>query len=600
MKIEEWANLLWAHIEGTYHPGVPLYLCADELLLSTLANSFDPTLNYDPKTAEIDFIEACNSKIWHVGNQFHLEREIFEQETNGRSLVICYAVQQVLAAEKMIDDDMGSSDSFYVRYWQILDPEANAEHRSPILYIHFHNIWKIIKNEILALPNATPSLISFEEGKGSKDKFRALPISQALLNHEALTHIVGQIPNIESLSDASLIHRIRRISNTLKKQARKKVYLDAIEQPILQQVRAYEKKYTVNPYVKATKTIRDPDSTLRAENYFAYIDDDGWDEVIRLGFREPDNVEKQNTNLERSLNEYLDKNTALAFAGAEYSDYLGETLQQAQASKNIELLVYRKRDEAKIPPLLGSNWKEICKPAANNLSDEFFVQLFPGADLEVWFDQETDIESSQNIRHRPYLAGGIMIDQRKNFYLVGYPPLQLECSERKVDSNKIIKVNGVTVRCSDFFNRLSAERNPKDYLIEIDNFDLRFSLVAHREDENQFNIGYKVVKGYLANTGSLVEEFEPHIRHLTQYNFVLSDMLLCQKILDSDLSRHFRISHKRWRKCSNSSSRLVGSLVDDNLEPSPQKAFYLHQIITQRKIPPTIFSMLRKFGVDRN
>ncbi len=595
MNLQEWANLLWQFVNDSYVVTKPIYLCIDPLALQTLANGYYPEGKYTPEMAKVDFLAACSARVRCGNERAVLDESVFLPSDNGRSLVICFAVQQILAAEMMIHDDRGSSDAYYPRYRQILGIAVDDVGRCPIEYPQFQKIWSTLRCELLSLPNATPSLITFAEGKGRKNKFRAFPISQALLNLESLSIIVGKIPNLEFLSNEILIHEIRRISYTFPKQSQIKVYIDAIVPSLIEQVRVYESTYSSenSPHTSKSKVSIVADS----DNFFVYIVEEGWDDVYQLGYRLKDNAVVVDIQIDVKLKDYFGANNVLAFRDATASDFGGCDWKDVRNTGDLSLIVYQEDNKSPLTNDLGIDWEELFEPVKANLPSGYCMQVFSGS--EQWdrnLGVGNGISQPASTAGQIILVGGLLVDKRSNIYLADIPPTGLKYGGKDVSPSTAIRVNGDNQSVANFFDRISTSGVLKDFLVEFGGSKLKFGLVRHRNMQEPARIGHEIVDGYATASADTVDNQRQCIEHLALKNISVTDVCVYQAVSSSDLVKHLSIERSRWIACLPTITDFLVSMTDNILKNHPLHEHFLRQLRNSRKIPPTLYLLLRRSG----
>ncbi len=436
----------------------------------------------------------------------------------------------------------------------------------------------------------------FEKGKGRKNKFRALPISQALLNLESLSIIVGKIPNLEFLSNEMLIHEIRRISYTFPKQLRRKVYIEAIVPSLIEQVRVHESTYSSKNSTHTSKSkigaVADP------ENFFVYIVEEGWDDVYQLGYRLKDKADIVGIQIDVKLRDYFGANNVLAFKDAITSDFGGCDWKDVRDGGGLSLIVYQEDHQSPLTNDLGIGWKELFEPVKANLPSGYCMQVYSG--VEQWdrnFGVENGIAQPHSTAGQMILVGGLLVDKRSNVYLADIPPTGLKYEGKDVSPSTVIRVNGDNQSVANFLDAISTSRVLDDFLVELGGSELRFGLVRHRNLQEPTRIGYEIVDGYTTAVADAVDDQRQCIEHLALKNISITDACLYQALSSSDLVKHLSIEQSRWIACAPAVADFVVSMTDNIPKNHPLREHFIRQLRNSRKIPPTLYLFLKRSGM---
>lgn len=576
MKIETWAAGLWGYVDEHFEVGRPLYLSVDGLELQKIARQLRVDFE-NPSAAEADFLLSCLTRISVSSGRAEIDQSVFDPSENGRSLAICFAAQQILAAERMIGNAEASSDAYYARYRQVLglNPVSIG---SPLAYHQFQQIWDVLRGEILSLPGARASTITFQNGRG-KNKYRALPMSQALLDQETLSEIHDRVSDIQNRSDDNLLHRIRRISGHLSKRSREKVYVEAIRVGLLTQVRSFIPEEVDR---LARGTSGEKEARVEAKAFYVYIEDDGWDDVYRLGLRSLGDQPEENIDLDRALRSYFQQHTLLAFEEGSVSDFEGmagsnaalydaglvvvpETLPKSQADQLAEY--FNEPESSAVPIGYRMLLRDKSVSRAADVSSEKFVE-------------EGD---------RLSLVGGIVVDRLRQTYLTGFPPSQVKVGEATLDQTEEIMVNGEVVTVGRFLRRLGETIGTEDFRISFENQTLYLGLAPSRDGDCK-DFGYPIREGFCSTRSE--EVGEGAVRYFQLSEAITFSAALERRFNRGELLKHLSVSSDSWIPVDNEVAEIIASIVERGVIYSRHNEFLLSEMLRRCEFPVALVKAL--------
>ena len=577
MNIEKWAFGLWRFVDEHLVVGRPFFLCVDGTELQRIARQSQVDFE-SPSAAEADFLQNCLTRVHVSSGRAQLDRSVFEPLENGRSLAICFAVQQILAAERMTGNDEASSDAYYARYRQVLglDPSGIG---SPLPYRQFQEVWNTLRREMLSLPGAGLSSITFHNGRG-KNKYRALPMSQALLDQEALRVIHDRVSDIQNRLDDDLLHRIRRVSGNLSKRSREKVYVDAIRASLLSQVRSFVPEEFARP---ARGTSRDESSGVEPGAYFVYIEDDGWDDVYRLGIRAIKDPLDQATDLSVALRSYFQQHTVLAFVEGSVSDFEGISVGDGVLA-DAELIVVPDPISKVQAVELTQYFKE---PKASAVPDGYRMLL-----------RDHSVSSTADVPSVPFveegvrlsLVGGIMVDRLRRTYLAGFTPTAVKLGEEQVASSETITVNGESTTVGEFLQLLCQPVDARDFHVVIDGHAAYLGIASARDTSGE-EFGYPIHGGFCNATAE--KAGKDAAQYLQVSDEVVFTAALARRMRKGELLKHLSLPSDSWLPAGAQPIDVIIRLLRRELVGSRRHCEYLVSEISRlQELPVTLVKVL--------
>lgn len=576
VNIEKWAAVLWKYVDEHLVVSCPFFLCLDGLELQRIARRLQ--VDFDSASAaEADFLLSCLTRVRAFSGRAQLDQSVFERLANGRSLAICFAVQQILAAERMIGDDDASSDAYYARYRQILglDPTGIG---SPLAYDQFQQIWDTLESEMLSLPDAGSHTITFQNGRG-KNKYRALPMSQALLDREALRVIHDNVSNIENRSDDDLLHQIRRVSGYLSKRSREKVYVNDIRVGLLSQVRSF-----VPNVVQPTHYIApEKGSFVAAGEFFVYIEDDGWDDVYRLGVRSAGGKSKEDVDLTSTLRSYFQQHTVLPFIEGSVSDFEGVS-GSTDVLSDAELIVVPESLSILRAVQLAQYFKE---PEFSVVPNGYRMLL---RDFSVpWVTDVSPTESVEAPRSLS-LVGGIVVDRLRQIYLAGFTPTAVRIGKDQLANSELITVNGQVMTIGQFLQVLNKAANIRDFRISVDTHAACLGVASVRDCCGD-GIGYQIRGGFCNATTEITGE-----ANCTQYLQVSDQVAVAaafaRRMSKGELIKHLSIPSDSWVPVRAEIVDMIIGVISRELVGSQHCDLLVTEISRRMELPVTLIKVI--------
>ena len=582
MNIKRWAVGLWGFVQDNLIEGRPFFLCIDDLALQRIGREMSVEFG-DASAAEEDFLLACLTKMEVTHDRVRIDPLAFERGSNDRSLSICFAAQQVLAAERMIDDADGSRDAYYARYRQVLGLNPHGI-GSPLPYWHFSMIWSTYRSELLSVAAASESSITFRPGTG-KNKYRALPMSQALLDLESLRTIHERIKNLGRLSDEDLIHRVRRISRLLSKRCADKVYLEVIRSALLDQIRSFVLEST-SPAASGEKK---PRARIDPAIFFIYIEDDGWEDVYRLGVRSTDVNQDSTADLAKALTTHFGRRNLLGFREGTTSDFEG-LAEIPDDLNDLALIVVPISASHELEP----DWFQHFEEVACCAIPEGYRMLLRRQSISSQLTKTQEKESEIGLQ----FFGGIVVDRSRKAYLAGLPPTSIYLAGELLGESDMLTVNGDSVSVGEFIERLRDCRGAVDFHVVSGEYQSYLGIVTTR-DREPLDVGFPIREGYCSATAmELGGDYA--IRYLGLSSEIARRAGIDRRTKRGDLIKHLSLPSDQWVPAEAQTVDAVLAVVE---RERPSSSFHERQIAEIRKnrsIPVTLLklyqSVLRETG----
>lgn len=571
MNIQQWTNCLWEFVQNTLAPNQPFYLCIDNVALLEIAMAEGHTFG-SATHAEESFLSVCNECLLSTSAGVVLDLKIFETQSNGFSFAICFAVQQVLAVERMINDDLGSRDSYYVRYRQTLGLEPRGA-ASPLPYWQLSAIWNMLRKELLSLPNAGDRTITFSQGTG-KNKYRALPMSQALLDQESLRIVNEHITDKQEKADVNLIHSVRQISSLFPKRARDKVYVDSLVPALLNQIRASSPAaFVPKPNQRAAEIAN---YSINASAFFVYIDDDGWDYLYRLGLRDGWKSPDEGYDLDKHLEAYFAQHEILPFGPGAVSDFDG--LPDTEMSLRESMLLVLKEPVANKAHV----WTRYFKDLQSYVAPKGYKMLIRDESVKLDQDQRPVSPMSQVIM----FEGGLVVDRLRNTYICGFPPDAILLNGDRVSNSMQITVNGEATTVSGFLKRLRKTTEAVDCRVTLECSEIYIRLIKTRNIDT-VELGYPI-RGAYCSPITYETSDQGAVRYLGVPKTIDSINRPRKCLTRAELIKHLTVSDIRWVLAESDPIEEVISAVRLTFGSSAISRVLVNKILRRNSLPVTL------------
>jgi len=486
----------------------------------------------------------------------------------------------------MTNDEQMSADSYYPRYRYLLGFKDQNIHQCPISYQQFRLIWGTLSKEILRLPKASPRVISFEQGSGPKDRFRNYPLSQALLSLNDLDRAANVLSDHELLSDTQIVFRLQSKSYLLSARGRSKVWNDPLQKPIVSQVRDHLAQ-DYRPPVQKTRQIRSSELPSLSSLY-VIVEDDGWEDFYCVQSSADDQ------ELGVIMGDFVSRDGAVIFRENDRSLFVGTTHSEPLVSGESIIIVARQRFEDRLTDELASAFgPDSVMPlleVKSNLSTGFsalYCRSIPG-----FLDGQRFLDFSESlpVAEAALLPiGGLIVNRQNSTFLVDYPPTGLLFDGTELPASAEILVNGLRRTLGEFLASLKSITADSAYRVGFGGKQVQFSLRSSREFQFEGVFGTPLSRGYFdAQSSGELRSTQKRLCFLGFENTTMIEELLCQRILISDIEKHFAIPLSHWVPMSSNNLEIVSSLLDKYLKDHPLEEIYCDHIAMTRTGPPTL------------
>lgn len=496
ITLEQWSDLLWTFVDEHFSKGRKFYFSIDDQRLCELGKQVDSKLA-TPDSCIESLAEAC-APLFLGPEKFEVKNLAYQKRDVGYSASICLIAQQILAAERMISDEKGGSNKYYLRYRQTSALESQVGDESiPIMYESFERLWKTFRQELKSYKGATNQELTF--GLGVPDwpvsglnKYRWYPMSQSLLDAQSLNIIHSNINKIKQKSDVQLMRQIRPLRNKLTARSRsklEKVYRSGYDK------RAIENNVFTKDFVNQIKSyvpvpisskrrvpIRDASQEkITVDQFRMYEEDvDDWDDLngssLVVYFRKAEDSQFSENQAAMAFNAYIasEKSSRGIFFYLRGGRYQSMRMDEAQGvSEYITHLLIKSSEKQALDLALR---QQGVAPLRRETAEVPPGLTLVSCDGELWdfFKGDSSVEVNE-LEFR----GGILINKVTNNYVSGFPPKDLYFENEKVASNEKIKVNGANRGVGEFLDRLQQERD-RDFEIRYRDKSIRLAIETER------------------------------------------------------------------------------------------------------------------------
>lgn len=531
-SLEFWRDGLWTWVEETHRPGQPIYLCFDALLLERLL--VDAGVEVDsPESALRKFHEDCAEIFIRHKRKVTLRPLCFVgRGEQNRTLSVVVAAQQIIAAEMMVSDEIYSADSYYARYRECLGVDPNVG-QLPFDYRDFKRVWGTLQSEILSLPGATRKAITFFEGRGSKNKFRNYPISQALLDEESLRRILASREGLEKLDNEQLVFWLKTHSFGLSNRAKQKLKVAALQNAICDQVRTYATGSAPTPPSESKNTNKQEQHLLLPTDVVLERYESGFDTGLRLRLKEDVSDSLRDLAFQRLLAE----EKVLSLIPSLMSGWVG-------AEVSNERLIHEAADFALVPATLDAAELKGAKPM-DCIGLPTSMRLFDVTQCEN--PAREQLQPFQNLR-RVRFSGGLCLDQLRTKYLTGYPPTRVWVDEAEVQRGELVLLDGEKVTLKSAIGLMAEATDKTAFDLEVRGKQRVLQFWAVR-DINPIRYGYKIDNGTLNVQPTKVLGVGDYFEHFG-FNDVRNRVDHRLLLAKSDLISMTRIPPRHWSKAT--------------------------------------------------
>ena len=585
MHIKNWNILLWKYIENSYvGGGKPLYLAIDSYHLQKLFNE-EYGYNESIRNCENSFLSACNAYVKIKNAKAEISTKVFQIWGYQRSLSLCYAVQQIIAVERMLSDENFTAKSYFPRYREVIGLNDGGN-QIPISYDQFNLIWETLRSEILNLPGASHDTITFHHGSGINLN-RALPISQALLSQESLHIIIEQFGQIDFYDDHSLIVRLRNKSYAFPKEVQNKIRNDYIKKALIKQIRSFAERS------KSTRKILTKKATQKhsvtANQFEIYLDNEGWDDTYVLAMRDL----AMSGDMEKHLDTFIDENRYLFFSEGIAGEFIGTELPLKISDDESIYVVARNNDKETLIDLLETTHSEYGKASyqipPSRIPDGYIIIIYSpsipkdnsliiGKTGTPLFNEAPNMEIS--------FQGGVCVNKHKREFITGYPPKKIFFENEVIDENEILLINQIPRTVKEFLGNLKKCDNDNVFSIEYRNAQTLLRLVIKRQIDKPL-IGFEIINDKLSHyTTSLSSDDAKAYSHWYYINYEIKPSLKSPKKFQIN-KKHYYCDVKYWIPINKKQIEWILEGLMDLVEPNVRTI-----IKNEQKIPPFLYKML--------
>lgn len=482
--------MLWQIVsESLYIPGTKLRLSFDEQLLKDelaikgyMRESLSPSSALNSAIARHICLLPANTLGLRGNATKKCKRNnwgwVFRPDGSGKSLVLVFAVQQILAAEKM------QGPSFYSAYWSMFGHQPEEPRINPFGdggKNSFQRLWNVLQEELRNLLGVREHEITFSTGKGS-NKYRNLPVSQALLNEHDLQLIKEQhLPQKVLNDDNDLYFRIRKLN--LSKHGKRKVYTSSLKPSLLEQVRDYIENGPDQLELEARKATV---ATFKlVSEVMLHEESDFFDDSTFYPY-----LENVHQDVEEVLDKYFVSAACLRF---EMSDHGIESCHPGspiQKGKRIFLLVAREHSQELFSSQSDEDWlKELLRNsftvAKTALSNKYVLfQSWPvPAELEGLVFSPSGNRHFEKLpipRSKLEFEGGVCVNLSSRAYLIGHGPKALFMGNQRVERDTKCELDGDPMPLRGALRFLSLSLMPCRHRISILGAKIFIELVEKR------------------------------------------------------------------------------------------------------------------------
>lgn len=564
MNLKQWCDVLWQYIRDHHHSGQPIYLAFDKFTLVGLYPDSDNT-----EDAMQDLNAACQALFvsQKKKSRYSLDPRAFTIGANGLSLILPFAVQQVLAAEEMVAGCDYSADTYYLHYCHMISNQKSNVRACPLKYADFSRIWSTLKNELTCQLAANEQQITFKQGLGNKEKYRNLPISQALLSINDLNVLCQHLEDRDFHNTNILINRVRLLSNRLSARGKQKVYIDRLAEPVLAQLSKY--------YQTFVEPIQYDAAEQQKGEFIIAIETAAWTDSYVLYYRIGEKIYEGLVN--KLLLEYFAAHQLMVFI----PDYWGSFIQQPKLlTHNNMLVLYQLHDES----LIETQFKSSHTVEAR-LPDGFGLK------------QVTDFTQFEHTtlphdRGKLSFAGGLAINNQTQQYLLGYPPTAIEFNKQPLPASTEIIVNGEKRLTTEFLQQLLALRASRYLKIEYMNTCIELELIDKKDKKIRTRVAYQLNNGYLEKTPVTI--IDDSLQSFSGLGWQNSDTQILPLCNGEQLSRLLNSNEAKWKIATKEELAIAQKLIIEHINDVGIREKLTRKFNYSRKLPAKLLLSIRQ------
>ncbi len=586
--LSRWAKALWSLFLPDIQRGLLFYLAVDESVLQKTFPGGEAELA--GKGIEDAFHHLCRSQYVIKGRFASLRADALLPQSDGRSLAICLAAQQVVVVARMTEDEHFSRDEYFPRLRECIG--LAPINSNPLPFDQFRAIWKTLEQEILSIPGAGPSSITFREVAGRKEKSRALPVSQALLTQYDLSVISGYWdPQRDSMDSASLIRVLDRSRLHLTRRGQRLCVLEGQRGKVIQQVIDFLKRPCAAPQEIAGVEVRG-----KIPSFVVFIQDLGLEESVALRLI----IGKEQVESGRRFSEELEVKLKgrLGIIFEDTGTYFKELTENRLLSP-FEPIVFLGRTDMREGILTRLREASVLRTPELMVSDVSkdyqFYYFRDGLGIEVLAKHFDDPNLAQEQCPTVMLTmiGGLVIDGRNNTYLRGRTPVAVKQGDRVLEGAERLLVNGIETSVEQALERF---RQVFDYEIFEVSFAgrslvIRVSSRQSASPVNQSGIGFRAV-GPSQFIGTC-EDLDSRLIGLTGVAFCDHKSEGTPAGLPAEMLLSFvSVPMQKWVSITNEQLLKIEARLSSSSSPAALKNLAISRLKVTRRVPVTIYSII--------
>lgn len=587
-SLSRWAKALWSLFLPDIQRGRPFYLAVDESVLQKTFPGGQAELA--GKGIEDAFHHLCRSQYVIKGRFASLRADALMPQFDGRSLAICLAAQQVVVVARMTEDEHFSRDEYFPRLRDCIG--LTPINSNPLPFDQFRAIWKTLEQEILSIPGAGPSSITFREVAGRKEKSRALPVSQALLTQYDLSVISGHWdPRRDAMDSASLIRVLDRSRLHLTRRGQRLCVLEGQRGKVIQQVIDFLQRPCAPSQKMATAEVRS-----EVPSFLVFIRDLGLEESVALrmiiGKKQVDSGNRFNEELQVKLK------GKLGIIFEDTGTYFKELTENRLLSP-FEPIMFLGRTDIRDDILSRLREASVLRTPElmhSDVSKDYqFYYFREGLGVEVLARHLDDptLAPERCPAVMPTMIGGLVIDGRNNTYLRGRTPVAVRHGDRVLEGTEMLLVNGIETSVEQALERF---RQVPDYEIFEVSFEgggllIRVSSRQSASPINQSGIGFRTVgPSHFIGT---CEDLDTRIIGLTGLTFCDHDSEEMPAGLPAEMVLSFvSVPMQKWISVTNQQLLKIEARLSASSSPAALKSLAVSRLKVTRRVPVAIYSII--------
>lgn len=475
MDLRDWNNLFWQIIRARlYKPKARLYLAFDESILNEELSATGCDAAGRGAVALLNETIGLHCQIVDDGF-LGLSRQpngpfsrndwewVFEADDQGLSLALTFAVQQILAAEQML------GVSYYTAYWRMLGAIADETRINPFGdggRNSFRRLWRCLRTELVEYLGVDPEEITFKFGRGS-NKYRNLPVSQALLSEADLREARATIGYVGTISDEALYSALRAVK--LSPSGQRKVFIAPLKDAIIRQIRVHEEDASTARETAIAPAKNRADQRLDPKLLVLFEDHELFgDTIYQITSRNSEYAANQ------LLSQLIESRRYLVFEP--FQSYFVGTLNPVLHSVGAETFILARSDS--VQKLLVSvlvdgsslRFDRYFSRVETSLGEDFVLLRCPALPTEL---EGLDLSSNPLKRrastHGDVLGitffGGICVNRASNSYVVGFGPEGIHRNGTEVDFGSVCELDGESTTLGAALIRISQGTVPRKYML---------------------------------------------------------------------------------------------------------------------------------------